>query len=473
MRSTLRKWCVACALSCLILSACAPPIETYATPQTELPAGKHESEDWSKWWECFKDPALTALVEEALKNNPDILLAAAKLEQSRGSLRLAQSNLFPSIFANAGGNRHQISVDGNIPPAPGQQRLSTVYTANLSASYEVDFWGKLAAQRKGAQESLKASLYAQEMTRTVVAAQVARSYFTLRALDRDLDVLEKTLATRDKAVGLQKKRLDAGLIGAYEYALAEAERNAAAAILPGVRTAVEQAEISLSVILGRSPRALVEEKVARGAGADVLSKIPPVPGGLTSDLLMRRPDVIAAEHMLHAVHASVNEARAKWFPSIILSGVLGGESVSLHNLLTGPASTWTLASALAQPISGLWTVNAQIKYAKAVRGESEVIYQQVVRRAYADVLTALSVHKGSAQTLIKSEKLFENQDKVKSLAQRQFEVGKISRIALLDAERERFAAERALVAAQRDRALALVSVYQALGGGWDVGEKTP
>lgn len=455
----------ALALTVLFLAGCTA-MSAYKLPFIDLPEkSQGETASLSRWWESFDDPALNALVAEALENNADIRIAAAQLEQAQSSLYLARASLFPALDITAGVSRNQISTATGLN-FPGIKRQNTVYSTGLVASYEVDIWGRLASIRKGASASLEARSYLQDSVRNTIAAQTVRSYFTLRATDRDLELLEETLKTRQTTVELQKTRLDAGLINAYEFALVESELNSVAAVLPPLRGARDQMEIALAVLAGRAPRQLVDRNIPRKNDLETLVAAREIPAGLPSDLLQRRPDVKAAEQLLLAADADVSAARARWFPSIDLTGALGGESASLSDIMTSAAQTWSLAGLATQPIVGLLTTKARVGRAKAYRKEAEIVYQETARQAYADVLSALSQHTAAREALIEAQNLYANQSKVRDLAEQQLQAGQVGRLDVLDAERQKLAAARGLIVAQQNRVTALVNLYQSLGGGW-------
>lgn len=447
----------------LALAGCAgtpsapPQLDLPAAPQAQATAALNE------WWRSFGDPVLETAVAEALAHNSDVLLAAARVRQSQGALAAARTNLLPTVDLAVSGARVRSSDDTR---AASQPQFGNSFTAGFKVAYEIDLFGRLAAERQVAAQNLAASRYAGEVTRNAVAAQTARAYFTLRALDADEALYAGTLETRTRVLALQKKRLDAGAISAYAYALVEAERASVAAALPRIRAAREQAEVALSVLLGRSPRELAERQPERGGDVATLARAPEIPAGLHAELLLRRPDVRAAEAQLAAASANVEAARARWFPTISLTGFLGGESGSLSDVLQQSARTWNVAGVIAQPLVGLARVSADVDQARAQRDQAELTYRQAARQAYADALSALSAARGARESLEATEVLRESRTRVFELARRTYEAGQSSRLDVLDAERERLEAERQLVTARRERLTALVDVYQALGGGW-------
>jgi multidrug efflux system outer membrane protein len=438
----------------------APVLDLPKAPVEQLPV------EIETWWQSFGDPVLNALVEEALVKNADVLVAAARIEEARAALRIATANQFPTGQLSYAPERNRSTLLGSQPLPSDVPRTTTTHRLGFTVAYELDLWGRLAAERAAARAILAGSTYARDGAQASVAAQVARSYFALRAFDLEVALLEETLGTREQSLDLHRQRFDAGLINNYEFSLAEAERAAVIAALPGLRAAREQAEVSLGAMIGRSPRELVELQVDRGKELTVLVDAPEIPADLPSDLLLRRPDVKAAEAQLTVAAYEVVKARTRWFPSISLTGFFGAESASLGDLLKSAASTWNVAALIAQPIFGLTQIGTEVRRTEALRLQSEITYQQAARQAYADALGALALHRGARETLVATREQVVIQTRVRALAEEQLSAGQVNRLDLLDAERQRLTVERLLVAAQRERLIALVNVYQALGGGW-------
>jgi multidrug efflux system outer membrane protein len=446
----------------LALAGCA---STSSLPKLDLPASASSTAPAAldAWWQGFNDPALTQLVDEALAHNVDVLTAAERVGQSQSTLREAQLALLPDVNLTTSATRRKPSGE---TAAAGQAGTRTTYDGGVSASYEIDLFGRLWKAQDAARQQLAASAYARETTRSAVAAQTARSYFALLALDSDVSLLEKTLATRDEALTLQQARVKVGAAGDYELKLAEAERASVAATLPKLAAARTLAEAALAVLLGRSPKDVIDGNVTRGKALDVLAQVPAVPLNLPTDLLTRRPDIQQAAAQYSAADASLGEARRRYFPSISLSGFLGGESLSFGKVLTAPARTWNAGAALVQPIIGLASIDAQVDIAKANRNVAELAYAQAARSAYADAKSALASETASRDTLNATQTRASAQERVSQLTALRYKAGAASYLDQLNAERDRLSSERDRIDALRDRLTALVSVYQALGGGW-------
>lgn len=459
---------LALAATAAALAGCA--VAPLAPPTLELPALTAPPPRIERWWELFGDPALAALVDEALAANLDLRVAVARIDEARATLRLAGSALAPSLDLAAGIDRNRVSNANtrSLPPP----LASTVQRAGLQAAYELDLWGRLGAARDAAAATLLASAYAAQTVRIGLAAEVAGSYFGLRALDEELALTRATLATREENVALLRKRRDAGLASDYELSLAEAERAGVAAALPVLERARAGTESALALLAGRSARAVFTPQVARAqAAAD--TAVPEVPAGLPSDLLARRPDIRRAAAELAAAEARIGEARAGFYPRLTLTAAYGGESAELADLLSAPARVWGLAGLLLQPLVGLERSRAGVEAATARRELALAAYQRVVQAAFRDVHDALAGHAAARDAhAIQGERRRLLAEALR-LAVLRHANGHSTYLEVLDAQRGLLDAERGEVAALRDRRSALVDLYKALGGGWDPSASLP
>lgn len=467
-RTALRTALLALA-SAIVLGACA--LQPKPVPELELPGTSEQAPAaLDTWWVSFADPVLDALITEALKANADMAGAIARVDASRAALDLALISRLPDASFSLDARRQQYSLERPLPNRPRQYNN---VVGGFKAAYEIDLFNRLSGQRDQARQALAASRYAREGVRAALAAQVARAYFGLRALDADEALLAQTLATREAALALRERQFAAGAISRYDLEVSRSERASVAAALAPTRAAREQAETALQVLLGRSPRALVDRQPARGLAVDVLAMQPEIPAGLPADLLQRRADVRAAEADLAYASLTVEVARRQWFPTISLTGGWGGESATLGQVVGSAARTWNVGTLIAQPLVGLLTTRALVAQNEAQREQAELTYRQAARQAYADALSALSTHRGARDAMAETQQLFDANSRARQLAELSYNAGKASRLTLLDAERERLSAERALIGARRDRLLALVDVYQALGGGWSGSLEAP
>ncbi|HTN49973.1 MAG TPA: efflux transporter outer membrane subunit [Burkholderiaceae bacterium] len=416
-----------------------------------------------RWWTQFNDPQLTALIEESLAANLDLGIAVARIEEARANLRVARSYLFPSVDAYVGASRDKLS--GASATTFVGPLTANRFSAGLQTSYEVDLSGRVAASVSAAQSTLLATRYSTEVVRTVLAAQVANSYFTLLALDAELQISRDTLVTRTDAVSLQRQRYDAGLISEFDLRLAEAERASVAASIPPLERVRAETEAALAALAGRSARAVFNPVIARGGPLEA-STTPEVPAGLPSDMLARRPDIRQSEAQLAAASARVAEARAQYFPSLVLTGTYGSESSDLANLFSGPALVWSIAGRALQPIVSAGLISAQVDAAKARQQQVELDYVQTVQSAFRDAHNALVAHRSARESFIAQDERRTLFAKAFALAEARYRSGYVSYIDVLDTQRNLLEAERQRVLALRERQAALVDLYKAIGGGW-------
>ncbi len=445
------------------LGACAttetklPPLDLPAPTATQF-AGIE------RWWAQFNDPQLTVLIEETLANNLDLLAAISRIDEARANLQVARSALFPTVDAYAGAGRSRASRATDfvfVGPV-----ISNSISAGVQVQYEVDLWGRVRSGRSASEAQLLATRYSAETVRTVLAAQVATTYFALRGFDAELKITRDTLGTRAENVKLQKQRFDAGLVGDYELRLSAAEHAAVAAQIPVLERAVAQTEAALAVLAGRSPRAVYIPTVARGIDMATASLGPEVPAGLPADLLTRRPDIQAAEAGLVASDFRIAEARAQYYPSLFLTGSFGSESSDLSDLFTSPAQVWSIAANLLQPIFNAGRIGAQVDAATARRQQAEIRYVQSVQAAFRDAHDALVAHRTARDAFVAQDERRKQLVDALQLSDQRYKAGYSSFIDVLDNQRNLLDAERARVNALRDRQTALVDLYKALGGGW-------
>lgn len=418
-----------------------------------------------RWWLLYNDRALDTLVAEAFEHNRDLALAAARVDEARALANVANSQRFPSFDATMQNSRARSSAVSAVPLPASVPLVRNDHSVQLNVAYELDLWGRLRNASNAARADLLATEAARETVRLALGADVVRSYFTLLALDEQVSVTRRTLALRDDNLKLQRVRHTAGLIGDYQLRQLEAEIAAAQAQLPALERSRTAEELALAVLLGRSPRAIIESTVKRDASANP-APAPLTPPGLPSDLLLRRPDIAQAEQRLVAVNARIAAARAALFPRISLTGYLGSESGALRDLLTGPSLIWQLAFGLAQPIFQAGRLSGEIDAIKAREQQALAQYQKAVQEAFREVQQALS-----AQT--RSREIFEAEaaraaalrDSLR-LARIRYDNGLLSQLEVIDAERSLLAADINRADAIRAQRVATADLVKALGGGW-------
>jgi len=454
-----------CAVA-IFLAGCAVQPD-YKRPAVELPVAWKESarnvaKDGS-WWRIYADSTLERLIDEALERNTNLLLAAARVEEARALLAQADASFYPAVDATFNRNRTLSSAATGLLP-PGIERERNDYRAALNVSYEVDLWGRLHNAAQAARAELLASEAARDTVRITLAADVAKSYFALRALDAQVEATRRTLGLRESGLGLQRKRFDGGVISEFEYRQLEAEAAAARAQLPPLERDRETQEAALAVLLGRSPKAIMEGAVSRieNSTAQLLPAI--VPSGLPSELLLRRPDLVEAEQRLVAANARVAVARTAMFPSIQLTGFLGSEAQALSSLFSGPAGIWQFAAAVAAPIFAGGRLDAQIGAAEAREKQALASYQGAIQNAFREVRAALAAQSRARESFEAERARAAALNSALRLARLRYDNGLASQLDVIDAERSLLAAEVARHEALRAQRAAVADLYKALGG---------
>ena len=445
-------------------------IPAYERPKMELPAAWNDAPAQGlsvgeSWWTVYGDPALDALVAEAYEHNRDLALAVARVDEARALSRVAESQLFPAFDATAQRNRTRSSAVSAIPLPPSVPLVRNDYSAQLNVSYELDLWGRLRGANAAARADLMATQAARDTVRLALGADVVRSYFTLLAFDEQLAATRRTLALREDNLRLQRVRQTAGLLSDYELRQLEAEVSAARAQVPALERSRTSEELALSVLLGRSPRAITEAVVQRSGDRN---EPPPalVPEGLPSDLLMRRPDIVEAEQRLIGANARIGVARAAMFPNISLTGYLGSESGALGDLFSGPARIWQLAFGLAQPIFQGGRLSAEVEAVKARQQQVLVQYQKAVQESFREVRQALSAQTRSREVFEAESARSGSLNDTLRLARIRYDNGLVSQLEVIDAERNLLSAELNRLDALRAQRVAVADLVRALGGGW-------
>jgi multidrug efflux system outer membrane protein len=455
---------LAATIAAASLAGCAVGPD-YARPETPLPAGfavpQSAAAMGERWWTLFGDPALEALVDEALSANRDLAAAAERIEQVRARYVITRADQLPAVGVRGSASRDRSSERTAFPP-PADAIESEAYRLVLSASWELDFWGKYRRASEAARAELAATEAGRDAIRASLVGEVTRGYFSLRALDASREVALRTLEGRRKSLELQRLRLEAGVVSELEVRQVESDVAGAEALVPLLERRRDAQEGALAVLAGRTPRDVFAARVARGAPS-----APPaveVPAGLPSDLLLRRPDLRDAEERLKAANARIGVARAAYFPSITLTGFLGGESQSLSDLFSGPARTWSVAAGLLQPVYGAGQIAAGVDLAEAGAREATLAYQQAIANAFREVRDAIGAQATTREALRAQRERERVLARAVELARLRHEGGAVSLFDLLEAERRLLAVRLEAIDAERDRLDAIVDLYLSLGG---------
>ena len=458
----------------LALAGCVSVGPDYQRPALDVPTslnvaatpGKSAAADYMAWWKAFNDPALNALLDEAHANNQDLLLAAGRVEEARALAVGTNSNRYPTVDANITPTKLRTSQHAGLLPA-GAEPISWDYKLGLSASYELDFWGKLAR----ADEAARARLLAQEANQGVVLtslySNLAQTYFSLRASDAQLALADVTLKTRQEKLRLQKKLYASGTIGELDLHIADSEEAAAEISLAQAKQAVANTESALAVLAGRSPSAIAKPVIARGSDIDGLYQQLRVPADLPSNLLERRPDIVAAEQTLVAANADIGQAKAQYFPTLKLSSGVGYESQGLKDLINPASMLWNIGANLTQPVFRAGAIGAVVSGAEARKTQALAQYVQTVQGAFRDVHDALNNATANEQIYTSGQHRVSALKDSLRLAELRYKNGYSSYLEVLNAQRDLWQAQVTVIDTQRAHLSAVVSLYKAVGGGWD------
>lgn len=461
----------------IALSGCAL-IPTYERPQVDTPdsfqTGKNTPSSQvqvnAQWWKSFGDPTLNSLVASALIYNQDLIAAQARVKESQANARIAATALVPRIDGSGGYSRQRTSQE--VTP-PGTPLISDVRSGTAQLSWEIDIWGKLAAQTKAARAQFLSSQYNRDALQLSIAAQVTSTYFQLRALDHQLEVTQWTLDSYQKTENLYEKQFKSGLISALDMNQIRAQTNSARVRIPELRLAKEQTEHALSVLIGNSPEQMVNNNIKRGSGIYKQNLQNIIPMGLPSELLTRRADIRAAEEQLIAAHANVGVARAAYLPTIGLTSSIGSQSLSLDNLFSAPARTWSFVGNLAMPIFNAGATGFNVTATKAKREQAVANYQKSIQNAFRETLDALSAHKNDKEIEEALLAQLANVKETTRLSKLRYQHGYSNYLTVLDSERTQYQITIATINSRLSRLNAMVSLYKALGGGWDEGQSMP
>ncbi|HJV66975.1 MAG TPA: efflux transporter outer membrane subunit [Geomonas sp.] len=456
---------LAAIIWCLALTGCLVG-PNYHRPKVETPQGWRFSEKDARdladtdWWQQFGDPVLNDLIATALRENKDLLIAAARVEESRSRLAIVRSPLFPQVNAGASAGGERITQRGQTPLSASAANPTALYQANVSASWELDLWGKVRRSTESARADLLASEEGKRGVILSLVAEVAAAYVNLLDLDRQLEIATRTAKSREEYYRIFTLRFNAGYVSNLELSQVRSEYEGALATIPAIEKEISQQEDALSLLLGNNPGA-----IRRGSSIDTLG-IPAVPAGLPSQLLERRPDIRQAEQQLISANAQIGAARAQFFPSISLTGLFGWESTNLAQLFTGPARMWSFAAPVTQPIFNAGAISGGVKVAEAAREEALYNYQKVIQSGFRDVEDSLIDQRRSREQLAAQTGQVEALRLYASTARLRYENGYTSYIEVLDAERSLFDAELGAARTKGVLLQALINLYKAMGGGW-------
>ncbi len=414
------------------------------------------------WWHQFDDPVLNGLIDEALKQNNDLRVATARVDEYVGRFWVGRSGLFPQIAAYGSATQDRATERGSAPMPSTVKNPVDNYQAGFNGSWEIDIWGKLRRSTEASKAELLSTEEARQAVILSLVSSVANGYITLRDFDKQLEIANRTAKTREESYKLFKLRYEGGVISELELNQVKSEYEQALATIPQVEKQIGFQENALSVLLGRNPG-----PIDRGKSIDELA-LPAVPAGLPSDLLEKRPDVRQAEQALVAANARIGVAKAQFFPTISLTGLFGWASTELSNLFNGPAQVWSWGGAVAAPIFTGGSLLGQFWASEAIQQQTLFSYQSTVQTAFREVNDALIDQRRTREQLEAQKRQVDSLKEYARIARLRYDNGYTSYIEVLDAERSLFSAELTYAQTQGILFGALVNLYKSMGGGWVV-----
>jgi NodT family efflux transporter outer membrane factor (OMF) lipoprotein len=425
------------------------------------------------WWRTFRDPELDSLIDRAVRANPDLRIAQARVREARARYGVAAADLAPSADATGADSRQQAShhqpVLGSVPLPPSTPFDNQVYQAGVDASWEIDVFGGRRREVEAARAEVGAAENDRRATLLVLLGDVASNYVAVRGYQRRLTIAEENIAAQRQGLAIARDRFTHGLATDLDVEESSTLLAETQAEVPALESARQAAGHRLGVLLGQDPGALLAELSAR-------APIPPAPGfvpvGLPSDLLLRRPDVRRAERELAAATANIGVAKADLFPKFYLTGTAGYQSVSASDWFTSPSSFWSIGPSIQWKIFDAGRVRAAIRVQNARQEQALAAYERTVLTAFEEVENGLVSY---AQEQVRRQALQEavaSSRKSLDLANRLYTGGLTDFLRVLEAERALYEAQDRL--AQSDQAISgnLIALYESLGGGWQRYEPT-
>ena len=407
-----------------------------------------------KWAEVFQDEQLKVLLSAAVEQNYDVRIAASRVLQASAQYGITRADQFPEVNAGAQAlHEHGLRVGNQaLPPF-------TTYQVDAVASWLPDFWGQYHRASEGARAQILASEWGRRAVLTSLVSQVASNYYSLQALDLQLEIARRTLTSRQESLQLTEVRERGGATSLLDVRQAEQLVHSAQAQIVDLGRLIEQQENAISVLLGGNPGS-----IERGRSLIDQPRPPEIPAGLPSALIERRPDIQQAEHELAAATAQIGVAKAAYFPQILLTGTGGTISSTLSSLFT--TGLWSVAGSVVQPVFDAGRRKSRVALERARTEEAVLTYQKTVQQAFREVSDALVGHRRAREFRAEQERLVQSAADARRLTDMRYRGGVSSYLDVLDSDTRLFTAELDLAQANLNELAAFVEIYRALGGGW-------
>lgn len=468
MNAVVRR--VSAALIAVLFTSDAVGL-AYTRPTSNVPANWSEASDANtiggteniaQWWKVFNDPQLDSLIQRAMSGSHDLRIAAARLREARAQRGAAFWNLGPAIDANASFSESRLSK--NAQTLPGVEQNIRLYDAGFDAGWEIDIFGGKRSAWEAARADVDASVEDRRDILVSVLAEVARNYVEVRGFQRRLAIAHTNIDTQQAALKLTQERFNGGVSGELDVTQAAGLLAGTQSQLPTLETSLKQAMHRLGVLLGQEPGALIKD----------LSQVAPIPAtpvavpvGLPSDLLRRRPDVRRAERQLAGASARIGVQTAELFPKFSLFGAAGFQSLSASDWFTNNSRFWSVGPTISWRLLDFGRIRSQIKAANAREEQALAAYEKAVLLSLEDVENALVAYTNEKKRYHSLEEQVNAARRTVELAKNRYTKGVADFLNVLDAQRSLYQAEDSLIQSERTIAVNLITLYKALGGGWN------
>lgn len=468
--NTAARACIATSLAATVLTACAvgpdykrPAVATPPSFRSQVGPAEASSLADVPWWEAFHDPVLQQLIQEALASNYNVQVAVARVQEARAQVGVARSRFFPQIGYTARAQYDRNGIAAQLGINPGSPEANPLYFGALYATWELDIWGRIRRLDESAVAQLMGTEDARRGVLLTLVGDVAQNYFELLALDTQLDIARASVKAFQGTYDLFLDRYEFGVVSQLQTSRAQGALGAAQATVPEIEAEIAAKENQISTLLGRPPG-----PIKRGVPMFAQSVVPSVPVGLPSALLTRRPDLRQAEQQMVHANALIGVAKAEFFPKLSLTGLLGTASPEISALTSGTALVYNVAAGLTGPLFQGGRILENYRAHQAIWEQAKNQYLQTVLTAFQEVSTALSTLAKLAEAETGQDRSVKGLEEAVRHATDRYLYGLSSYFEVLDAQQRLYPAQHALAEIRRNRLLAYVQLYKALGGGWNL-----
>ncbi len=469
MTPAARRWIASGLVASGLLGGCAigPNYKRPAVAEPERFRGQATAEAASladaPWWVVFRDPILKDLIQEALRNNYDVRIAAARVQEARAGFVVSRSDLYPSLDYSAGVSRGRIKPGALGGPGGQAPEAGNFYYGTLAMSWELDIWGRIRRSNEAASETLLATEDARRGVWLTLVSDLAQAYFELLALDVRLQIARESRDAYQRTFDLFQDRFTLGVASKLETSRAQGALGEAEANIPQLESAIVAKENQISILLGQPPG-----PIARGTPMYEQPVAPTVPAGLPSALLERRPDLRQAEHGLASANARIGVAKAEFFPKLSLTALFGTASPEVSALTGGTATIWAVAGMLSGPLLNAGRTLGNYRASVAQWEQAKLQYEQAVLTALREVSDTLTALDKLSEAETGQDRAVKALGEAVEHATDRYRHGLASYYEVLEAQQQLYPAQNTLAQVRRDRLLTHVRLYRALGGGWSL-----